>query len=234
MYNILGIILICVLTNDKTVDSINVRNAGITSMYCTTHSTTSMGIVKFQGNGILAYEPEKLRLVNDGALLRTRTLDVGLTPQQVWYWTSRIKPPICNYGEPKDLSRTKLLNPDVLLNVLCLGQIPTDDIKQYDYNGYLVIEKSDVKPDNTPIIHSYMIDVKYQRVVQYTVFDKHQRRLLQADIRSYYTNDIPENILLNWYEKGISINWTLKNPRLNVKIPVNMWNMPKYPFMKAL
>src|SRR5581483_5503181 len=92
----------------------------------------------------------------------------------------------------------------------------------------LLTPKISVNGENVTVFT--LIDPQKQAVIGHYLYGADNKLQASSEIKSHQTVNgfiVPKEMLIIWYSEGVSLEWTLNNPRVNVGIDPSNWTMPQ-------
>jgi hypothetical protein len=160
--------------------------------------------------------------------------DMGSNATDFWFWSKRMEPSALYYGKHSDLHKTKLkgeLSPRWAMQVLNLHKIgPRAEIVLH--KGRLYALETSGK-----YIYVTMIDINKKAMLAHTIYTLDGDAIAgSANVDFYQVNGVflPKKIIITWYNDGVVVSWTFKEPQLNPTPADNAFVIPNYEPKKDL
>jgi hypothetical protein len=211
------------------VSIINEENSKIKNIY-----TDDMSILFKQGNmtakvyGELALEKEKNFRLNIYHRITGKEIDVGSNKTNFWFWSKRMKPPALYYALHEELDKTMLrtaLNPIWMMESLNIDSINVENIEiaKFKENWAIIQPRISAMGENVEAV--ILINPIKKIVVGRYLYNQDGKLIVSTEYQNFKKN-IPQKILIMWYEEKIILDLDLSKIQINVNINSNLWVMP--------
>ena len=210
----------------KILDKVNLNSEMIESIvYNDIKIKLTQGIT-FRAKGYLFFERnKKLRIfINHG--LFGREMDIGSNEDVFWFWSKRMRPSAIYFSSHKDLNKTNLktpLNPDWILESFGFSTINKNEIEFVKCGDYLGIKQYKLSNNCEQVCILTLLDQYSSRVVGKYLYDCEDHLLASVELKSYKVDSmtgiqVPNNILISWYDENIFMEWSIEDIILNKNI----------------
>lgn len=210
------------------IQQINQRSAKIRSFMCKDFKVQawSKGIRVKLVASLYYQKSKKFRLVTKSLLGNEG--DFGSNDKMFWFWSKRNKPPALHYAVYEDFYKTRLktpFDPMFLRETLGLDPVKTSGVRIVEDGGkYMVIEglKNSV---GEPILKWTFVDKEKKRINGLLITDDKGTPVASGEILKY-ENDLPAQILYQWFEEQTSMLLDFEGQRSNTEIDSGWWALP--------
>lgn len=214
---------------------INERNAQISSLICQNVDIKIKAKLSTSLDASLAFEREKKFRMSVKSFIGSE-MDIGSNDTHFWFWSRRMKPPALHYAKHSDIHKTMLkapLNPLWLIECMGIGEIKTKNVKVGTVKGHwAVIEER--TSNGQPVTKVTLIDRTYKRIIAHYLYNRRGKMEASCEVTKFHKigeHYVPANMIIIWYSEGVHMEWTLNNPRLDVGLDPENWEMPEMDHM---
>tara|TARA_Y100000034_G_scaffold120366_1_gene163199 strand:+ start:640 stop:1626 length:987 start_codon:yes stop_codon:yes gene_type:complete len=211
------------------IQQINENNAKIGNISCDIEVKIWQNGMRFKVSGDLHYEKHKRFRMKLSSVFGEE-IDLGSNDDVFWYWSRRDKDPGLHWANYEDFGKTRLktpFNPMFMKKSLSLDVIKTDDARIVETERDFIVVYAAKNGSDKPILVSVFVNKEMQRIDGMIVTNMDAKPVASAEIQEYQSG-IPAKILYIWHEEGRALLLELKNPKINVSIPSDKWQMPEH------
>jgi hypothetical protein len=154
--------------------------------------------------------------------------DFGSNDQVFWFWSRRNKPPALHYAKYEDFYKTRLkspFDPMFLRETLGLDPIKTDGARVVEDAKKFVIINNLKNSMGQPILKWTFIDRENQRINGLLITNSDGTPIASGEILKY-ENELPSQILYQWFEEKTTMLMEFGHPECNVEIEEGRWELP--------
>lgn len=215
----------------QAVQAINERNAKIRTLVCSNVEIHSSQAARVRITGQIAMEkPLRFRMGIRSVL--GQEMDLGSNDTHFWFWSKRMDPPYLHYAKHEDLSKSRLktpLNPGWLMSSLNVGSIDTENAQMIRYKEFYGVLTSKTSANGELVTVLTLIKPAGPVVAGHYLYGGDGKMIASSEVKTHQNlgeHIIPKQILVIWYQEGVSMTWELHNPQINVGIDPSNWSMP--------
>jgi hypothetical protein len=214
-----------------TINAINARNAKLRNFICDNVDIKYNQKIRVHITGTIAMEKEKKFRMKVRSIAG-QELDLGSNDTHFWFWSKRMNPPVLHYAKHEDLGKSMLktpLNPGWMMGSLNLGTIDTTGAEVFRYGQHygVLAPKTAANGENVTVFT--LIDPQKQAVIGHYLYGANGKLQASSEVKSHQNINgfiVPKEMFIIWYSEGVSLEWTLNNPRINTTINPSNWIMP--------
>lgn len=215
----------------QAIQTINERNAKIKSMVCNDVEIHYSQAARVKVKGTIAMEkPMRFRMGVRSFL--GEEMDLGSNDTHFWFWSKRMEPPVLHFAKHEDLSKSMLktpLNPGWLMSSLNLGSVDAENAQLLRYKEFYGVLLSKNAPNGEPVTVLTLIKPDVPVVAGHYMYGQNGKMMASSEVKSHQQvgeHIIPKQMLIIWYQEGVSMTWELHGPQINVGINPSQWLMP--------
>lgn len=217
------------------INTINTRNAKIQSLYFPTINMKIKQNMTVNTTGTMYFQKEKRYRMTVRSVLG-QEMDVGSNDTHFWFWSKRMNPPDLFYAKHEDLDKAMLktpLNPSWLIESLTLGQLDTKDIEVGELKGnWVILQKRKAARGEDVVVATLISKDQNPRILGNYLYNSAGKMIASTEVSNHYEREgifIPKSMFITWYEEGLTMEWNMGSPQVNVQIPESVWQIPNYP-----
>jgi len=216
------------------IKTINDRNANVKSIYIPTINMKIKQKMSVSVTGVMYFEKEKRYRMSVKSTFGPE-MDIGSNDTHFWFWSKRMDPPHLFYSKHEDLDKAMLktpLNPSWLIESLALGSLDTKDIEVGELKGnWIILQKRKAARGEDVVIATLISKTNYTVLGNY-LYNSQGKMIASTEISNYYETNgvfVPKTMFITWYEEGLTMEWNMGQPQINVQIPESVWQIPNFP-----
>lgn len=205
------------------VYAINDRNASIQTMW----SDVDMLIQGHKTTAQISYQKTKnFRMVVNS--LMGMEADIGSNDTYFWFWSKRMNPPILYFAKHDNLFNTGLktpFNPQWMMESLGINAIKTNDVIFQTIGNRVAVKQLWLSPLRELISKITLIDASRNIIMGHYLY-RNETLIASTEVVETYPSGFPKKIQILWHEENVSIVWTFRNPKININLNPQLWQMP--------
>jgi hypothetical protein len=217
------------------IKAINDRNEKITSLYVPSINMKIKQKMTVNTTGSMYFQKEKRYRMTVKSVFG-QEMDVGSNDTHFWFWSKRMDPPDLFYARHEDLDKAMLktpLNPSWLIESLTLGKIDTKNIEVGQLKGnWVVLQKRKAARGEDVTVATLISKEQNPRILGNYLYNSQGKMIASTEVSNYFDMNgllVPKTMFITWYEEGLTMEWSLGQPQINVQIPESVWQIPNYP-----
>jgi hypothetical protein len=217
------------------IKAINDRNEKITSLYVPSINMKIKQKMTVNTTGSMYFQKEKRYRMTVISVFG-QEMDVGSNDTHFWFWSKRMDPPDLFYARHEDLDKAMLktpLNPSWLIESLTLGKIDTKNIEVGQLKGnWVVLQKRKAARGEDVTVATLISKEQNPRILGNYLYNSQGKMIASTEVSNYFDMNgllVPKTMFITWYEEGLTMEWSLGQPQINVQIPESVWQIPNYP-----
>jgi len=137
-----------------------------------------------------------------------------------------------HYAKHEDLEKTLLrsaLHPFWMMESLCISEINMKDAKVVKFKKWwaIITEIKDTQGNDATQVS--LVNPENDTIIGHYVYNSKGKMIASSEVKDFYTigkHMIPKNLLIIWYEEGLTLTFNLQNPLINTEIDPKNWAMP--------
>ena len=227
---------------NEIIKKVNSNNAAIQSYVADMDVVLRKRSLAFTAVGKSYYEkPKNYRLQTTNVRTNQLGSDIGSNNDIFWFWVKRLDPNTMHFSKHKDLMNTNLpdsLHPNIMMDTLGISQINTKGTTVRTENGVIAIQETTTSPRRQEIIKVTLVDPNRPSIIGFRLYSKSGKMFALCDIQSFFkTNNgayFPQQSVTKWFTEQITIETTVRNPQINVKIDPKTFHMPQYNGLRTI
>lgn len=210
-------------SEDLAIKSINERNIKIKNFTC----DVDIRAGRMRTTGKLFMEkPRKFRMTINSIL--GKEMDIGSNDSIFWFWSKRMTPPLLHYANHENLGKSNLktpLNPNWIMSSLGIGEIEKGQLATIKNFKGIICQKTSANGEEVTILTLF----NEKSIAGHYLYDQSGKMTASAEIKTVKNigeHILPEQILIIWYQEGVSMEWIMRNHQINTGISPANWTMP--------
>lgn len=218
------------LAKAAPIEKINLRNAKVKSICFEEVTITTSANRLLSLSSIIVYKKPK----NFRMLVRSKLgleSDIGSNEEDFWFWSKRLNPPYLYYSSYENLEKSRLkatFNPLWLIDFLGVNEIDYKNANVFKQNNLIgIIETKNNAYENVAKIT--LIDPNKSAVIGHYIINKTGKVIASNEITEFQEVDgilLPKTIQSYLQEEDLEVTWELVNPKINIEISNEAWDMP--------
>lgn len=215
------------------IKSINDRNKKLKSLYVPFVNIKVKKDFTVNTTGSIYFQKEKRYRMNVKSLFG-QEMDIGSNDTHFWFWSKRMNPPNLFVFRHEDLDKAMLktpLNPAWLIESLTLGELDDDgeiEVGKLN-NNWVILQKRKAARNEDVTVATLISKDSMPRILGNYLY-KQGRMIASTEIDSHYEIEgilVPKTMFITWYEEGLTMEWSLENPQINMQISESIWQIPR-------
>jgi len=216
------------------IDKINNNNSKIISIFAEDITIQLKQNATIVVHGRLAMQKSNLFRLNVWHDIFGQEMDIGSNNDIFWFWSKRMNKSTLYYSKHEDLNKTLLktpLNPAWLIESMNLNTIDIKNIEVAKFKNFWAIIQQRISALGENVTIVTLIDPKKTAVIGRYLYNQQGKLVASTEVQEFSIDQktnilIPKKLYIIWYSEGITMEWQLNNPKINVIIPNNLWLIP--------
>lgn len=215
------------------IKAINDKNKKLKNLYVPSISIRVKHQMTFGATGRIYFEKEKLYKMTVRSIFG-QEMDIGSNDTHFWFWSKRMNPPDLFYARHEDLDRAMLktpLNPSWMIESLTLSEIPIKDVEVGEFKGNWIIKQKRKAARGEDVVVATLIAKDNPRVLGNYLYNSQGKMIASTEISNHYEIQnvlVPKTMFITWHEEGLTMEWRLNSPQINVNISKSVWDLPSH------